>query len=242
MTTRKYHLHEQQISEGLQIYEDRLEVAGVSFRRAQAISFAKSTNVWLELERDEENEHDRNALKVIGCSTSFLGTRRRFIGYVPRDVAKRIVEGGFLEKISPRLLKTYVGESEFVEILFQILGPKGQKFQFNRPAPGDGGHYTEFVERVKHLKADGRVEEAIQLLLKLVGETEAEARAHQPGWGAAPWYYEQLAILYRKEQRYEDEVQILERYACQPKAPGAGPEKLADRLVKARQLRDSRRT
>jgi hypothetical protein len=64
---------------------------------------------------------------------------------------------------------------------------------------------------VKNLKAENRVEEAVELLLVLIGETEAEAKAHGAGWGVAPWYYEQLAILYRKEKRHNDEVQILER-------------------------------
>ncbi len=56
----------------------------------------------------------------------------------------------------------------------------------------------------------------------------------------ASWYYEQLAILYRKEKQYDNEVEILERYERQPKAPGAGPEKLADRLMKAREVRDKK--
>ena len=53
----------------------------------------------------------------------------------------------------------------------------------------------------------------------------------------APWYYEKLAIIYRKQKRYGDEIAILERFERQPKAPGALPKKLAERLVKAKQLR-----
>lgn len=238
MTMSKYHLQEQEIPEGFQIFEDRLEVAGVSFRKSDAASFATSKNGWLELEREHGNKHDKNALKVIGCSKGFFGTKRRFIGYVPKDVAKKIVEGGFWGRIRLRLLKTYVSDGGFIEILFQILGPKGQKHQFNPPESQEGGHYTEYVEHVKQLKAEDRNDEAIELLLRLVNETEKEAKAHGKEWGVAPWYYEQLAVIYRKEKRYNDEVQILERYEGQPKAPGAGPGKLAEQLIKARQLRD----
>ncbi|RLB24349.1 MAG: hypothetical protein DRG73_04015 [Deltaproteobacteria bacterium] len=225
MAKRKYHLQEQPIPEGFHIYEDRLEVAGVSFRKNDAAAFAKSKHLWLELEREQENKHDKNAIRVIGCSKGLFGTKRRFIGYVPKDVAKKIVEGGFWGKVRPRLLKTYVGAGGFVEILFQLLGPKGQKFQFSPPKTQEGGHYTEYVERVKQLKAENKNEEAIELLLKLVDEIEKEAQKRGEGWGVAPWYYEQLAILYRKEKRYDDEVQILERYEAQPKAPGASSEK-----------------
>jgi hypothetical protein len=69
-------------------------------------------------------------------------------------------------------------------------------------------------------------------LLKLVDQTEREAKKEK--CGVAPWYYEQLAILYRKDKRIADEVQILERYNSQPKAPGAKPKKLAARLIVAR--------
>jgi hypothetical protein len=241
MTKSTYHLQEQEIPEGFQIFADRLEVAGVSFRKGDATAFASSKDGWLEFEREPGNRQDKNAIRIIGCSKGFFGTKRRFIGYVPKEFAKMIVEGGFWERVRPRLLKTYVGDSGFVEVLFQILGPKGQKYQFDPPKSQEGDHYTAYVERVKQLKVEDKYDEAIELLLKLVDGTEKEARGHGNGWGVAPWYYEQLAIIYRKKKRYDDEVQILERYENQPKAPGAGPGKLAERLLKAKQLRGTQR-
>ena len=100
----------------------------------------------------------------------------------------------------------------------------------------DGKHYTDSVERVKQLKREGKNSEAIAILLESVNATEKESKFAGEGWGVAPWYYEQLAILYRKEKQYKNEVEILERYENQPKAPGVGPEKLAARLVKAKEL------
>jgi hypothetical protein len=100
----------------------------------------------------------------------------------------------------------------------------------------DGKHYTDSVERVKQLKRDGKNSEAIAILLESVNATEAESTFAGEGWGVAPWYYEQLAILYRKEKQYRSEVEILKRYENQPKAPGVGPEKLAARLIKAQEL------
>ena len=61
-------------------------------------------------------------------------------------------------------------------------------------------------------------------------ETESAAT----GGGVAPWYYEQLAIVYRKEDRHEDELAILERYDRQIKASGAHPAQLKIRLDKVR--------
>jgi hypothetical protein len=96
----------------------------------------------------------------------------------------------------------------------------------------DGRHYTTYVEEVRALKRAGNLEQAATLLLRLVDATEAEARANR--WGVAPWYYEQLAIIYAKQKDLASEISILERYERQTKAAGARPSKLGDRLAKLR--------
>lgn len=97
-----------------------------------------------------------------------------------------------------------------------------------------GRHFTEYAEEVKTLRRYGHDDSAERLLLELLEVNEAEAR--EMDWGVAPWYYEQLAIVRRKRSDIAAEVQVLERYAAAPHAPGAGPAKLAERLEKARQL------
>lgn len=104
------------------------------------------------------------------------------------------------------------------------------------PGMVDGIHYTDHVERVKGLRRIGQEEEAEALLLQLVEATEAEAAGE--GLGVAPWYYEQLAIIYKKRKDFDAEVRILERYAEQTHAPGVKPPKLLERLEKARARRD----
>ena len=74
-----------------------------------------------------------------------------------------------------------------------------------------GRHYTTYVEEVKALKRAGDYADAERLLLALVGAAENEARANR--WPVAPWYYSQLAIVYRKTKQPDKELQILERYA-----------------------------
>ncbi len=91
-----------------------------------------------------------------------------------------------------------------------------------------GRHYTSWVDVIKELRREGGVAEAEQLLLECVAAVESESRAE--GWGVAPAYYEQLAILYRKESKSEMELEILRRFARQPHAPGVKPQRLLDRL------------
>jgi len=99
-----------------------------------------------------------------------------------------------------------------------------------------GWHYTSYVTEVRALKRAGRLGEAEVLLIGLVDAVEAESEKN--GWGVAPWYYEQLAIVYRKQKRPLEELAILERYAAQRHAPGAKPAKLMERLEKVRSNMD----
>lgn len=228
----EYHLKDSPIPEGFRILEERLEVAGLGQRRAAGKSVVQAPKRRLELERDLHNRHDPNAIRVYGRTPGLFSERRQLLGFVPREAAKRIVEAGIEGQVQPRLLKTWLGDSGFVEILFQILVPADS---YPEPAsPAKHGHYTKCVERVKWLKREKRHAEAIELLLEAVDSTEAEAEEH--GWGVAPWYYEQLAIIYRKEKNAEAEVEILERYETQTTAAGSGPSALRKRLKKARQL------
>jgi hypothetical protein len=103
-------------------------------------------------------------------------------------------------------------------------------------APGvvRGRHYTEYVDEVRSLRREGQEKEAQRLLLELVEATEAESRAQGQGWPVAPWYYEQLAISYRKCADLEGEIGILERYAQHARHLAVPSNPLVKRLMKAR--------
>lgn len=100
-----------------------------------------------------------------------------------------------------------------------------------------GKHYTEWVEKVKDLKRDGQLDEALTLLHGLVEAVEREATTKH--WGVAPWYYEQIAIICRKQGDLTGEMAILQRYDSQPAAPGSTAPKLAARLRKVTELIDA---
>ena len=124
------HIANEDIPEGFQIYEKRLSPAGLSFRKDDAISFVRSSDGWLELEHEPSNNHDKNAIKVIGCNKGLFWTKRRFVGYLPKEVSKNIIDNGFLALVRARLIKTYVGNDGYIEIIFQLLGPEGRKKEY----------------------------------------------------------------------------------------------------------------
>lgn len=105
-------------------------------------------------------------------------------------------------------------------------------------APGyvRGKHFTAYVDDVKALRRSGQDVDAEMLLKELVAATEEEARAQGRGWGVAPWYYEQLAIIYRARKEYQSEVETLQRFAEQTHANGVMPPTLLKRLTAARKL------
>lgn len=106
------------------------------------------------------------------------------------------------------------------------------------PGYYNGRHFTTYVSEVEALKRLGKLEETETLLLQLVAATEAEDQVERQG--VAPWYYEELAKIYRQQKEYAKEVGILERFAAQRHAPGVKPSQLAQRLEKARVLLASR--
>jgi predicted DNA-binding protein (UPF0278 family) len=77
----------------------------------------------------------------------------------------------------------------------------------------NGRHYTTYIEEVKQLKRDGKLQDAEKLLLELIKANEEENRVEKIG--VSPWYYEQLAIIYHKQEDCPKEISILERYTKQ---------------------------
>jgi len=105
--------------------------------------------------------------------------------------------------------------------------------QKDKPGEYKGRYYTEYVDDIKELKRQGKLVEVEALLLALIDVMETETKVNKTIVG--PWYYEQLAIMYRERKDYSAEVAILERYAKQPHIPKAT---LLERLQKAQALRD----
>ena len=109
-------------------------------------------------------------------------------------------------------------------------------WEFDRIDEQPYDHYTDALEDIKSLKRQRAHEYVEPLLLWCIEYAEAEAEVnHYPDLPRA--YYEDLAIVYRKDDRYDDEVAILERYISKCEELGGEPHtKLTDRLSRAREL------
>ncbi|WP_080423012.1 HIRAN domain-containing protein [Burkholderia ubonensis] len=118
------------IPKGFQIYAGHgvgISVVGIQYRRRDALRFAAGSDQALLFEREPHNPQDPNAIKVIGVS----GSSRDLIGYVPRDWASQLIEGKLAEIVQPRLVSIWCSGGGYVDIAFQIVGPKERKIDFD---------------------------------------------------------------------------------------------------------------
>ncbi|KAB2679640.1 hypothetical protein F9K85_01595 [Brucella tritici] len=132
---KQYHLNEYPIPEDFRIYRDRVPVMGVTMRKADAAAFCKGSGKQVAFERESNNRHDPNAIRIVGSWKGWFSRKEKMLGYVPAEDAAKLVRLGLADSVRPRLMKTYLGADGFVEIEIQILGPKDLYPSFNPPPP-----------------------------------------------------------------------------------------------------------
>lgn len=153
--------------------------------------------------------------------TEFNEEERKLIIHKYKPVintGEKLIKGnvGFINMPATQFLNelsTWFNKKEEINIKRKILEKMNEEAKDNpliEPGFFGGRHYTTFVEEVKQLKRDGKNEELEKLLWNLVYANEEEDKINK--WGVAPWYYEELAKLYRKIKDYASEVSILLRY------------------------------
>ena len=98
-------------------------VVGTSFFLSKARSWGKAKELSLELEREPNNKHDKNAIKVIGVSKGFFfGYNRRPIGYIAKQTAKALVRREFLDKVKPHLSEVnFPPNGKYVQIRYSLI-------------------------------------------------------------------------------------------------------------------------
>lgn len=173
-----------------------------------------------------------------GWWVSVIGAAVPVIGIVP-TVLYLLSRRGMLMDIRPDekpLAETGSRDEELFEEMRSDI--RGEPWKWDRVDEYPFNKYHQATETIKQLKRERRHDEVEELLLWCIDFTEAEARADQPVPDTpAPAYYRHLAIVYRKEERCEDEVAILERYMNVCEELRADPDDdLVDRLDHAREL------
>jgi tetratricopeptide (TPR) repeat protein len=86
------------------------------------------------------------------------------------------------------------------------------KFGEDQPGFISGRHFSTYVGKICELENNQDYENAVALLEKCIVSSEIEEQFIYKRFSGGPYYYERLAIIYRKLNRPDKEIQILERY------------------------------
>jgi hypothetical protein len=169
-------------------------------------------------------------------NTAFTGSERERLEQIYAPIAKRANDPIFVPYQSAQQLLEglawTIGLPEDLQLAQKVLERVAKLTDSAEPGLYHGRYFTTYVNEVKAMIRDGREEEAERVLLGLVKATEQEGEAK--GWGVASWYYERLAIIYRRRRDYGSEIAILERYSEHQKH--FIPEDIQKRLERARGL------
>ena len=133
------------IPTGYQIFAKNLLIAGIQHRKVEALKFARASNQELSLQRDPSNKFDPNAIKLIGLS----GATEYFIGFLPKELSAQIIGTELFDSLKARLGRIYISKNDFLDIQYQVIGPKADKKRFdeflsNQPADSSQKDYFEF--------------------------------------------------------------------------------------------------
>ncbi len=114
-----------------EIFEYEVDVSGVRDRVGPVVAFIRGKKHRIEWEREPQNPHDQNAIKIIGVTKSLFGSKRRHVGYVPAEIAAKIAAGRWLGELTPRLRYMQISEGGYGRITFDIVGPSGRKKEYS---------------------------------------------------------------------------------------------------------------
>jgi hypothetical protein len=114
------------VPDGQSVFMSTIEVSGIFFRKQNANKFIDGINHCLEFEKEPTNEHDKNAIKIIGVSNNL----RYFIGYLPKEISLHIAEKNLFELVTPSLSSIRRSRDGYIEVIFRIIGPKKLRPEF----------------------------------------------------------------------------------------------------------------
>ena len=106
----------------MKMIEYDIEVSGVNHRYYNVKKFAQRSKRRIYLEREPDNKHNLNAIRVIGESKGWFFEVKKCIGYVPADVAKQLVATGLEDIVKPQLRFIWIDNKNHMAVLFDILG------------------------------------------------------------------------------------------------------------------------
>ena len=107
---------------GMQVYAHGVDVLIPRNYHRIAKKFVRRRKRRIYLQRESDNKDKSITINVIGKSRGWFFESRKCIGFVPEDVASKLVFNE-MEKIKARLQLIAIEDSDYISIRIDILGP-----------------------------------------------------------------------------------------------------------------------
>jgi hypothetical protein len=219
----------------------QVKVAGVHYRADAVRRFAREIDAAvsrgnedfhfeIRLEREPDNPHDHNAIRVIGVTES--RPEGVHLGYLPREIAKQLVGVDPIGAAATR----YYESGNYTELIISLLERKPTKEErvaavahvdVSAIEIKPGAEPAHLVSLALALKRAGRHDDAAALLERVID-----------GYGVfheVPLNYVwELVKLYKRRKDLEAELALLERHAANRIAFTKGEEAVLSRLEELR--------
>jgi len=194
------------------------------------IGFYGLTEWWLFEFTEQERQHIIDRYRPMGNSPdNQMLIRGKVIENettLPAPMFLNVLAGWFKSK----------EDAHIAQRMYRKMRDLGGLNPIDEPGNYLGRHYTTYLEEIKELKRANSTDMLERLLLGLIDAVEADSKVTD--YVLAPYYTEQLAILYRKQGEYLKEINILSRYilASQNDENPQPSGRIAERLRKVQLL------
>ena len=107
----------------IRVFEHSIDVA-VNNRVRAARNFAKQHKKRIFLSRVTDHTGDTRAIRIIGKSKGWFLEKSRCIGYVPSDIADKLLRAKMDDKVKIRLHMISIDDKHSITVRFDLFGPK----------------------------------------------------------------------------------------------------------------------
>ncbi|MCM3572515.1 HIRAN domain-containing protein [Mesobacillus subterraneus] len=179
-------------------------VVGISMnnRTETAIEFIKGTDRRIELQKEPDNEYDKNAIVVVGHWVSDGESKSGKLGYLPKEIAAKLAKLDEL-RATLKVMYTPINEENAIGIRIDVWSKREKKEVIAEKPYKTIKIPRDPVKRNllgKDLEKEGYVDNAIELY---------EINVKERFSGNFP--YDRLATIYRKRKQYGEEIRVLEQ-------------------------------
>jgi hypothetical protein len=109
---------------GMLVFEHSVDVTEVNERHHAARKFVKRHKRRIYLDRITDQKNVPSAIRVIGKSKGWFFERSKCIGYLPADIADKLIRTNLGNKVKVQIHMILIDDKATLNIRFDIFGPK----------------------------------------------------------------------------------------------------------------------